>query len=107
MSLTHTEPQFERFTAYPSNLDRCNRCGAPRSAHGVDWGCAIELSGRAHVALFAIGGLLGVAGGALWMFSGGTSTALATLGVLGFLIGLTLTIAGVMIAGMQGNEPGE
>jgi hypothetical protein len=102
MSLTQTEPQFECFTAYPSNLDRCNRCGAPRSVHGADWSCAVELPGRPHIPLFVAGGLLGLAGDALWITSGAASTALATLGVLGFLVGLTVTIAAFIIAGRQG-----
>jgi hypothetical protein len=31
------DPQFQTTTLHPSNLDRCNLCGVPRSTHGADW----------------------------------------------------------------------
>jgi hypothetical protein len=54
------------------------------------------------VALFAICILFGVAGDALWeMAHGKTNMTLATLGAFGFLAGLTVTVAALIIDSRQ------
>jgi hypothetical protein len=39
MSATDTAGHFQSWVGQPSNLDRCDRCNAPRSVHGPDWTC--------------------------------------------------------------------
>jgi hypothetical protein len=38
-SPAYIDQQFQTIDRQPSNLDHCNRRGAPRSAHGPDWTC--------------------------------------------------------------------
>ena len=96
MSPTIVDPQFQICTGHLSNLDRCNRCGAQRSAHGADWTCPPRLSSRSGLVLLLVGGLLSVLGGVLWAVSGPDLNMLAAVALPG---GLTLLICGVFIAG--------
>ena len=55
-------PQFVRWTGQTSNLDRCNRCGRPRSVHGTDWSCPTRTAGRMADAALITGSVAAVAG---------------------------------------------
>jgi hypothetical protein len=99
MSVDMAGPQFETRAGRLSNLDRCHRCGVPRSAHGADWSCPPGLSGRGRLPLLAIGGVLSVAGGILWGLSSSAAAAASTLSGLAFLGGLLLLITASVSGG--------
>jgi hypothetical protein len=65
MSSTDIAPHFERWVGQTSNLDRCTRCGRPRSVHGPDWSCPSGRPHRTASAALIAGSLLAVAGIAL------------------------------------------
>ena len=93
-----TQVQFRASSSQPSSLDRCNQCGAPRSAHGPDWSCPAK---PAHVAviLLPLGILLTVSGLVLSVTAGpnqGQAQATATMAAV--LTGITLLIAGAIAA---------
>jgi uncharacterized protein (DUF983 family) len=96
MSPTIVDPQFQIYTGHLSNLDRCNRCGAQRSAHGPDWTCPPRLSSSSGLVLLLVGGLLAVVGAVLWAVAGPALNTLAAMALPG---GLTLLICGAFIAG--------
>jgi hypothetical protein len=87
-----TEEQFEIFGEHPSNLDRCNRCGAPRSAHGPDLECPPRPAHTAVWVLLAAGSVLTLAGLIAQV------TAPNDAAVAAILIGVTLLVAGVIMA---------
>jgi len=62
MSSTDIAPHFERWVGQTSNLDRCTRCGRPRSVHGPDWSCPSARPHRAASAAVIAGALSAVAG---------------------------------------------
>jgi hypothetical protein len=103
MSPVITGAQFRTSVENSSNLDRCNRCGAPRSAHDIDRTCPSSIShGRKWFALFVgLVGLLTLAGIALLTVSSNTSMTIGTLGASGFLAGLTLLVCGLVLAGRR------
>ena len=91
------EQKFQN-SGNPTNLDRCTRCGAPRSAHGPDWNCPAGAPHSASTIPLALGGLLTLSGLILLVTVGANLwTALGTLGVIAILSGLTLLIAGVAL----------
>lgn len=98
ISPTDADQQFQTFGGGVSNLDRCNRCGAPRSAHGADWTCPPALSRGASAAPLITGILLVLAGAALWAAGSTETKAGATLLSIAILVGVTLLVAGVILA---------
>lgn len=86
-SPTFGAPQFQVLFGRMSNLDRCNRCGCQRAAHGADWGCPQRLPAGSARVMLVLGGLLAVAGGTLWVAAG---PALNTLAALALPTGLLL-----------------
>jgi VIT1/CCC1 family predicted Fe2+/Mn2+ transporter len=95
--------QFQGVPRQLSNLDRCNRCGDPRSAHGLDWSCPAGVSpGSRRVLAFVLAaGLLTLAGVVLLAITSTTSTSLGSLAASVCLTGLTLLVCGVTIAGRR------
>ena len=93
MSATASDAQFQHRTTQLSNLDRCNRCGLPRAAHGPDWSCPTGHPGGPRTFLLTVGALLAVAGGVLWGLSGSAPSALNTLAAFAFPGGLILIIS--------------
>ncbi|MGA2830868.1 MAG: hypothetical protein ABSF03_32685 [Streptosporangiaceae bacterium] len=103
------EQQFQSFEQL-SNLDHCNRCGAPRSVHGPDWSCTTRSSRRAYTVPLISGGLLTLAGVILSVTVGGNRTAIpvapgsdqasgpATLAAIAILVGVTLLVIGAVMA---------
>ena len=96
-------PRFRPATPLPSNLDRCTRCGAPRSAHDADWSCpSAARPGRGTLTLFvAAAGVIAVLGGALWALASAANINLSSFAAFVFLAGLTLLVAGVTVAGRR------
>jgi hypothetical protein len=94
-SPTFTAPQFQMLAGRMSNLDRCNRCGNQRAAHGADWNCPQRLSAGSAWVVLIIGGLLTVAGGILWLAAG---PALNTLAALALPTGLMLLASSIFLA---------
>jgi hypothetical protein len=98
MSPTDVDQQFQTFGSGVSNLDRCNRCGAPRSAHGADWTCPPAFSRGASAVPLITGSLLVLAGALLWAAGLTDTKAQATLLSIVILVGVTLLVAGVILA---------
>ena len=99
MSATTGDPQFQHRTTHLSNLDRCNRCGLQRAAHGLDWSCPTGSAGGSRTGLLVVGTLLAVAGGILWGVAGSAPSGLNTLAAVAFPAGLILLIATLMRPG--------
>ena len=93
MSATTGDPQFQHRTTQLSNLDRCNRCGLQRAAHGLDWSCPAGPPDSARTGLLIVGALLAVAGAVLWGVAGSAPSGLNTLAAVAFPGGLILIIA--------------
>jgi len=92
-SPTSVQPQFQTWDSI-SNVDRCNKCGAPRSAHGPDWTCLRWNPDRLSKALYFIGGLLALIGVMFATSSG--STALDVFGVACLLLGTMVGVVGAV-----------
>jgi hypothetical protein len=98
MSSTDIAPQFERWVGQTSNLDRCTRCGRPRSVHGPDWGCPSARPHRAASAALIAGALLAVAGIVLRLaWTTGDHQVPADL----FLAGVILAVTGLSMLSPQ------
>jgi hypothetical protein len=78
-SPTFAAPQFQLLAGRMSNLDRCNRCGSQRAAHGADWSCPQRLPAGSARVMAIIGALLAVAGVTLWLAAGQALNAVAAL----------------------------
>jgi hypothetical protein len=94
------DPQFQATILHPSNLDRCNLCGRPRSAHGTDWTCpSAVIPSRAHRGLFTVAAsVLAVLGGAIWALASAADITVSSLAAFACLAGLTLLVGGVTVA---------
>jgi len=92
--------QFQLKARYPANLDRCRRCGCPRSLHGNDGRCGLSFSlGRGIPGLLiSLGGLLVVLTGAAWLLA--TSPAINAASMLAFacLVILVCAAAAMVLA---------
>jgi hypothetical protein len=93
MSAATGDSQFQHRTTHLSNLDRCNRCGLQRAAHGLDWSCPTGPPDGARTGLLIVGAVLAVAGAILWGLSGSAPSGLNTLAAIAFPGGLILLIA--------------
>jgi hypothetical protein len=103
MSPMSAVQQFQGVPRQLSNLDRCNRCGNSRSAHGLDWTCPAGVSpgSRRPIAFVVAAGLLAVAGVVLLAVTSATATSLGSLAASACLTGLTLLVCGAAIAGRR------
>jgi hypothetical protein len=102
MSSTDIAPRFERWVGQTSNLDRCTRCGRPRSVHGPDWSCPSGHPHRAASAAVIAGSLLAVAGIVLrFALPMGDHEVPADL----FLAGVVLALTGLSMLGPQNQHP--
>jgi hypothetical protein len=103
MSTMSAIPQFQTASRRLSNLDRCNRCGVARSAHGIDWTCpqAVSVSHTRLVLLVVAAGLLALAGVAVLTLTSTTETNLGSLGASGCLAALTVLVCGAAFAGRR------
>jgi hypothetical protein len=95
--MTSTSPadidrQFQNFDGRISNLDHCNRCGAPRTAHGPDWTCPARPA-RVNAAVWLALAIVLTAGGVTAEVFARTQSA-AAVGILG---GVTFLVAAVIM----------
>jgi hypothetical protein len=92
------DTQFQLKAQYPANLDRCRRCGCPRSLHGDDGRCGLSFSLGSGIPglLTALGGLLAVITGAAWLLA--TSPAINAASMLAFACLAVLVCAGAAAA---------
>jgi hypothetical protein len=97
-SPTFAAPQFQVLAGRLSNLDRCNRCGSQRAAHGADWNCPQRLPRSSARVMLIIGGPLAVLGGTLWVAAG---PALNTLAALALPTGIALLVSSFFFAADQ------
>ena len=98
MSSSDVAPRFQRWVGQTSNLDRCTRCGRPRSVHGPDWSCPSGSPHRAASAALVAGSLLAVTGIALRLaFAMGSHQLPAAL----FLAGVIIAMTGLSMLGPQ------
>jgi hypothetical protein len=90
--------QFQLKAQYPANLDRCRRCGAPRTLHGDDGSCGLSFSlgSRVLALLVTLGGLLALLGSAAWLLA--TAPAINAASVLAFACLVVLVLAGAALA---------
>jgi len=99
MSSTDVAPRFQRWIGQASNLDRCTRCGRPRSVHGGDWVCPAGVPPRAAPALLIAGAVLAVSG----IIVRATATLLNHQIPAGmFLAGVVLLVVGLKLLGAPG-----
>ncbi len=103
MSPVIADQKFETTAGHISNLDRCNLCGSPRSAHGVNWNCGPDSSdgGKRFVLVLGLAALLALAGIALLTVSSQTSMTAGTLVATACLTGITLLAFGLSVAGRR------
>ncbi len=92
------DAQFQLKAQYPANLDRCRRCGAPRTLHGDDGSCGLSFSlgSRVLALLVTLGGLLALLGSAAWLLA--TAPAINAASVLAFACLVVLVLAGAALA---------
>lgn len=97
------DAQFQLKAQYPTNLDRCRRCGCPRSLHGNDGRCGLSFSlGRGIPGLLVtLGGLLAVLTGAAWLLA--TSPAINVASMLAFVCLAILVCAAAAAALARSN----
>jgi MYXO-CTERM domain-containing protein len=103
MSPVIADQKFETTAGRISNLDRCNLCGSPRSAHGIDWSCSSDRSdgGKRFILFIGFAALLALAGIALLTVSSQTSMTAGTLAATACLTGITLLVCGLSISGRR------
>jgi hypothetical protein len=105
-SPAYVEPQFTTYDGQISNLDRCNRCGTFRSAHGPDWTCPASLRPVTSVIPLTAGAVLTLTG-ALWLAITPDApprdvTVPPSLAVMALLAGITLVVMGLaMLRGLR------
>jgi hypothetical protein len=102
MSSTDIAPRFERWVGQTSNLDRCTRCGRPRSVHGTDWSCPSGRPHRAASAALIAGSALASAGVALRLAAAMASHQVAAAM---FLAGMILAVTGLSMLGPPDEHP--
>ncbi len=92
------DAQFQLKARYPANLDRCRRCGAPRTLHGDDGSCGLSFSlgSRVLALLVTLGALLALLGSAAWLLA--TAPAINAASVLAFACLVVLVLAGAALA---------
>jgi hypothetical protein len=95
--MTSTSPadidrQFQNSDGRISNLDHCNRCGAPRTAHGPDWTCPARPA-RVNAAVWLAFAIVLTAGGVTAEVFARTQSAAA----VGILVGVTFLVAAVIM----------
>jgi hypothetical protein len=98
MSETDVAAHFRSWVGQASNLDRCTRCGRPRSVHGEDWSCPAGVPHRAAPALLVVGGVLALSGIIVRV----TATLINHQIPAGmFLAGVVLLVAGLSMLGTR------
>ena len=99
--MTSTSPadidrQFRTRDGQLSNLDHCNRCGAPRTAHGPDWACPTRPA-RGYAAVWLALAIVLTAGGVTAQVFARSNQAMQGAAAIGILVGVTWLVAAVMM----------
>ena len=100
MSSTGAAHHFQRWVGQPSNVDRCDRCHLPRSAHGPDWCCPGAVPARIATVAWIAGVVLTLTGIVLRVAVGSAAQPGQAM-VMGYavLAGIILIVAGVVLGG--------
>jgi hypothetical protein len=98
LSLMPMDAQFQLRSQYPANLDRCRRCGAPRTLHWADGRCrpTFSLGGKVLALLGTLSVLVAVLALAAWLLA--TAPAINLASVLAFACLVALILAGATAA---------
>ena len=98
LSLMPTDAQFQLKSQYPANLDRCRRCGAPRTLHWADGSCrpSFSLGSKVLALLVTLSVLVAVLAVAAWLLA--TAPAVNLASVLAFACLVALVLAGAATA---------
>jgi hypothetical protein len=88
------DAQFQLRAEYPANLDRCRRCGAPRTLHWGDGSCrpSFSLGGKVLALLATLSALVAVLAVAAWLLA--TAPAINLASVLAFACLVALILGG-------------
>lgn len=94
LSLMPTDAQFQLTAEYPANLDRCRRCGAPRSLHWAGGSCrpSFSLGGKVLALLVTLSVLVAMLAVAAWLLA--TAPAINLASVLAFACLVVLVLGG-------------
>jgi hypothetical protein len=101
MSSTNAAPRFQSWVGQLSNLDRCERCHMPRSAHGADWSCPPKPPPGVATIPLAVGINLVLAAIIVRVLAGSLDQGQATLIADAFVLGVILIVAGMVGIGQQ------
>jgi hypothetical protein len=98
LSLMPVDAQFQLKAEYPTNLDRCRRCGTPRTLHWADGSCrpSLSLGGKVLALLSTLSVLVAVLALAAWLLA--TAPAINLASVLAFACLVALVLAGGVTA---------
>ena len=88
------DTQFQVTQHEITNLDRCNLCGAPRSAHDVDWTCSprVVVHNAQIITAVTTAGLLAIGGVVFLIVTSTTRTSPGSLGAAIVLAALIILI---------------
>jgi hypothetical protein len=94
------DTQFQVTQREITSLDRCNLCGAPRSAHDVDWTCSpgVAVTNAQIITAVTTAGLLALAGVVFLAVTSTTRTSPGSLGAAIVLAALIVLICASDIA---------
>jgi hypothetical protein len=95
-SPAYIDQQFQTINRQPSNLDHCNRRGAPRSAHGPDWTCPARPA-RVNAAVWLALGIVLTVGGVIAQVFGRADQAMQNAAAAGILAGVASLVAAVVM----------
>jgi hypothetical protein len=88
------DAQFQLKAEYPANLDRCRRCGAPRTLHWADGSCrpSFSLGSKVLALLVTLSAMVAVLAVAAWLLA--TAPAINLASVLAFACLVALILGG-------------
>ena len=94
------DTQFQLAADYPTNLDRCRRCGNPRKLHGADGACGLTfLERRRRLARVVIAGsVLAAIGVASWLLASSSTGTLSSGAAYAVLVMIILLAGGLAFA---------
>ena len=100
LSLMPTDAQFQLSAKYPANLDRCRRCGGPRTLHWADGSCrpSFSLGGKVLALLGTLSALVAVLGVAAWLLATAPAINLASVLAFACLVALVLGAGAIAVA---------
>jgi hypothetical protein len=102
LSPISADAQFQQVARYPANLDRCRRCGNPRTLHASDGSCGLapppvaswahgEWKYRSRAAwMVTAAAVLAALGGATWLLVSTTTANAASASAFAVLVALIL-----------------